>query len=78
MKAIRSPIEVITSPNGVPARLRWKGEWVQVERRINAWVIQGVWWSDEVRREYMRVLTTIGAVEIYRQGDSWWSSRVLD
>jgi len=78
MKAIRSPIEVITSPNGAPARLRWKGEWVQVERRINAWVIQGVWWSDEVRREYMRVLTTIGAVEIYRQGNSWWLSRVLD
>ena len=78
MKGRPLPVEVLMSKKGVPARLRWKGEWVHVERRINAWVIQGVWWSDEVRREYVRVLTTIGAVEIYRQGDSWWLSRVLD
>ena len=78
MKAVRSPIEVITSPNGMPARLRLKGQWVPVERLITAWVIQGVWWSDEVRREYLRVLTSIGVVEVYREGDHWWLSRVLD
>ena len=72
------PVEVIASGNGSPARLRLKGQWVQIESQIASWVIQGVWWSDEVHREYMRVLTSIGAVEIYRQGDTWWLSRVLD
>lgn len=73
-----SPVEIIASRNGAPARLRLKGQWVQVERRITSWVIQGGWWSDEVRREYMRVLTSLGAVEVYREGDNWWLSRILD
>ena len=78
MNRKRLPVEVVVSGNGALVRLHWKGRWTHVERRINAWVIQGQWWSDEVRREYMRVLTTIGVVEVYRQGDSWWLSRVLD
>lgn len=78
MNPKRLPVEVIASGNGSPARLRLKGHWAPIEQHIASWVIQGQWWSDEVHREYMRVVTSIGAAEVYREGGSWWLSRVLD
>ncbi len=74
----REQIQVVVAGNGIPTRLCWQGQWVKVECLINAWVVQGLWWSTEVRREYVRLLTAIGAVEIYRQGEHWWFSRTLD
>lgn len=78
MNRRRLPVDVEMSREGTLERLRWKGQWTRVERRVTAWVIQGQWWSAEVRREYMRVLTTTGVVEVYREGDTWWLSHVLD
>ncbi len=78
MKRRRLPVKVERAENNAPAWLFWKGNRSQVECRMNAWVIQGRWWGDEVRREYVQLLTSLGAVEIYREANHWWLSRTLD
>ncbi len=78
MNRKRLPVEVVAAENGLPTRLRLKGRWLPIEQQITSWVIQGQWWSSEVRREYIRVLTSIGTAEVYREGGNWWLSRVLD
>ncbi len=78
MKRRRLPVKVERSKSGALGKLCWKGHWSPVERQVNAWVIQGQWWSNEVRRHYIQLVTSNGVVEVYRDGDGWWLSSVLD
>lgn len=50
----------------------------RVERLLEAWVVEGRWWGREERRDYVRLLTDRATVELYRRGDAWRLTRILD
>lgn len=50
----------------------------RVRNLLDAWVVQGKWWSDEERRVCFRVATDGGIMEIYRSGDEWRLARLED
>lgn len=48
-------------------------------RQLNDfWILQGRWWAREERRVYFRAETPRGLVELYRSGDGWTLSRLMD
>jgi hypothetical protein len=65
MKWIDEPIEVDTC-KGWPVRYRRGPSTVHVRDVVKLWVYQTRWWAREERREYFRLATTAGVVDIYR------------
>ncbi len=59
-------------------RLRYGRSIHEVERLVEAWVVEGRWWGEAERREYVRVLTDRATLELYRTGGAWRLSRVID
>ena len=45
---------------------------IQVFRRIDFWVVQSGWWSDEIRRIYLLLETDVGLLEVFTDGDGYW------
>lgn len=77
MKRREMPVEVETEA-GRPRAIRWARHRLEVERIVETWVVQGRWWACEECRVYWRVLTRHGVLDLYRRGDHWRLSRVLD
>ncbi len=71
------PVEVEVA-KGWPVFVNWNGRKHRVQNMIDVWVVQGKWWADEERRVYFRVATTGGTFDIFRSGDDWVLSKVLD
>ena len=78
MKYKRARVEIAVSADGRMKHLRWNSRRVDIKQQVNTWVIQGYWWREEIRREYVQLHTSGGMVEIYREEGIWWLSRMLD
>lgn len=69
---------MVETRGGRPTRLRLRGRWLPVLDVVDAWVIQGRWWSREERRLYVRARTPAGTYDVcYRQG-RWELAAVVD
>lgn len=77
MKHVMAPIEVEVK-EGRPVRVRYERGTYIVRRILDTWVVEGRWWACEVRRYYFRLLTDRGTLDVYRSGEGWVLSRVLD
>lgn len=58
--------------------IRWRKRVFRVSEILERWVSQSKWWADEERRFYLRVLTSAGVLEIYRCGERWVLSRIME
>jgi hypothetical protein len=77
MKRRFQPVEVEVT-KGWPVLVNWNGHRHRVQHLVDAWVVQGRWWTEEERRVYFRVHTTGGTLDIFRSGDDWVLSKVQD
>ena len=77
MKKYSEPIQVRAERNR-PVSLRWRQRTHQVTALHDCWVLQTRWWEREERRCYYLLATTAGDMEVYRCGDQWVLSRLLD
>lgn len=77
MKLLSLPIDV-RSRRGRPEQLYWKGRTVNVQQIADFWILQSRWWAKEERRIYFRAETSRGLAEIYRTGQQWVLSRIMD
>ena len=77
MKAYSEPIEV-TPSQGRPDTIRWRRRTYCVEKILDFWIAQSRWWDREERRLYFLIQTNHSIMEIYRLGDSWTLSRLVD
>lgn len=60
---------LLETRDGRPSRVRIRGRWLPVLDVVDAWVIQGRWWSQEERRLYTRLRTHAGTFDLcYRMG----------
>lgn len=72
------PATFLETRDGRPSRLCLRGRWLPVLEVVDAWVIQGRWWSREERRLYTRLLTPAGTLDLcYREG-RWELAGVVD
>lgn len=77
MKLLSLPIQV-DALRGRPKQIRWKNRTVPVSQLADFWVLQSRWWAAEERRVYFRAETPRGLVELYRSGERWVLSRIMD
>lgn len=77
MKRRTEEIQVRTA-RGWPVAIRRGGRQYRVRELLDVWVVQGQWWSDEQKRVCFRLRTDRGIVEIYRSGERWVLSKVMD
>jgi hypothetical protein len=61
-----------------PHRVFWRGSVFNIEKLVDVWVSHRTWWGNEERRVYMRLLTDRGTIDIYRSGEFWMLSRMVD
>ena len=50
---------------GVPQQLVWRGRAYRVLRPTARWVVRGHWWTTEVQRHYVSVVTDGGYFILY-------------
>ncbi len=50
----------------------------RVREPLDVWVVQGRWWGEEEKRVFFRLRTDRGEVEVYRSGERWVLSKVMD
>ena len=65
----RESIEVACEA-GPPVTFRWrKGDYAIVEI-VDRWVLQALWWQEEIRRTYYQVITSkLGVYSLYTDGE---------
>lgn len=71
---------IVDTDGGWPARVEVAGRVYRTGRVLDAWVLEGGWWTGETeRRVYFRLLTRCGAtLEVYRSELDWRLARILD
>ena len=77
MKAYCEPIEV-TPSRGQPDAIRWRKRTYRVEKILDYWIAQNKWWDREEKRVYLLLQTDGSTMEVYRVGNSWTLSRLVD
>ena len=87
MKSILEPVTVKHQRNR-PYLIRWRGSLYEVRLILDWWVVQSNWWtSQEERRIHFRVAVRpliisggaqTGVLELYRSGNDWMLTRLID
>lgn len=77
MKHRTEPIDVVLA-GGRPAMIRVGARRLRVVCVVDSWVVQGRWWEHEERRNYYRLETRGGVMDVYEGGGQWYLSKVLD
>jgi len=64
----------VVCSRGLPTQVEWRGQVYRVERILSRWIIQGHWWSTEVQRYYLSLLTEAGLFIVFHDqvGDRWY------
>jgi len=64
---------------GHPVTFRWrKGDYAIVEI-VDRWVLQTLWWQEEIRRTYYQVITSkLGVYSLYTDGEAWYLDTAID
>jgi hypothetical protein len=58
--------------------VRLRGRWLPVLDVVDAWVIQGRWWSREERRLYVRLRTIPGTYDLCYRDGRWEVAGTVD
>jgi hypothetical protein len=84
VRRLMTPVEVRLHA-GRPVSVRWhephepRPRLGRVARILDDWDYVGRWWEREVRRHYLLLETDEGrTLELYREGEAWWLSRLSD
>lgn len=80
-KLIGEPITVHQNKSSTITAFIWRKRLYRVEEVINWWREPSEWWNGKVMRLFIRVNarnTSIGTYELYKCGEEWFLSRVLD
>lgn len=77
MRLYLEPIDVDISARQL-RRVHWRRQVFSVREVLERWISQTKWWSSEEKRLYFRLLTSDGILEIYRSGEQWVLSRIMD
>ena len=81
VKLIGEPVKVHPKESSLITAFIWRKRLYRVVEVINWWREPVDWWNGNTMRFFIRVVATnssTGAYELYRMGDSWFLSRVLD
>jgi hypothetical protein len=80
-KLIGETIKVNLSKNSVLTAFIWKKRLYRVNEIINWWREPSDWWNGKAMRFFVRLNATnssTGTYELYKMGDEWFLSRILD
>jgi hypothetical protein len=81
VKLIGEPIKVHPREGSLVTAFIWRKRLYRVDEIVSWWREPSDWWNGNTMRFFIRVVatnTSTGAYELYRMGDSWFLSRVLD
>ena len=80
-KLIGEPIKVHLSKSSVLTAFIWRKRLYKVHEVISWWREPSDWWNGKAMRFFVRVNATsssTGTYELYKLGEEWFLSRVLD
>lgn len=76
MALINEPISVLPDtaiPPILPKEISWRGKKVDIQTCLTHWRLESGWWHQDDRRDYFRVTSAIGRLELcYRHIDAQW------
>ncbi|MBS1911826.1 MAG: hypothetical protein JST22_07555 [Bacteroidetes bacterium] len=72
--------EVAVEPaHRMPRVVIWRKRRYIVRAMIDFWIAEGEWWtSSPMRRNYLRLDTDGGTMELFKAGETWHLSRISD
>ena len=75
----RELINVTTSEAGHPTAFRWRKGDHAIAEIIDRWILQTLWWEEEIRRTYYQVITSkFGIYSLYTDGEAWYLDTAID
>ena len=80
-KLIGEPVKVHEDKDALPDAFIWRKKFYRVNQVLGWWREPDEWWHGKAVRLFVRVEATranTGAYELYRLGEQWFLSRVLD
>jgi hypothetical protein len=80
-KLIGEPVKVHEGKDALPDAFVWRKRLYRVDEVVGWWREPSEWWNGQETRFFIRVNATnssSGTYELYRLGESWFLSRVLD
>ena len=80
-KLIGEPVKVHRKENSAITAFIWRKRFYRVNEVIGWWREPADWWNGKTVRFFVRVNATnssTGTYELYKLGDAWFLSRVLD
>ena len=80
-KLIGEPIKVHMEEGSSITAFIWRKRLYRVNEIISWWREPAEWWNGKAMRLFVRVTATnssTGAYELYKLGEAWFLSRVLD
>ena len=80
-KLIGEPIKVHQDGDSLVTAFIWRKRLYKVTEILDWWREPSEWWNGKAMRLFFRVNATnsgTGTYEIYKLGESWFLSRVLD
>ncbi len=80
MKIIEESIIVTCTTAGKPSTVRWRGTEHPVHSIADYWCVRSYWWSRDIHRRYLRLITTGGVMDVYVDvtGGGWTLYRIPD
>ncbi|MFC2062761.1 DUF6504 family protein [Chloroflexota bacterium] len=80
-KLIGEPVKAHQNSKSMPTAFIWRKRLYRVLEVIGWWREPSEWWDGKATRLFMRVSarnTSTGIYELYKLGEEWFLSRVLD
>ena len=80
-KIIGEPIKVHQKKDSMLTAFIWRKRLYRVIDVLNWWREPAEWWNGKAMRLFLRVTarnSSTGTYELYRLGEAWFLSRVLD
>ena len=80
-KLIGEPVKAHTNKDSVVVAFIWRKRLYRVIEVLSWWREPSEWWNGKAMRLFVRVNakhSSIGTYELYKLGEGWFLSRVLD
>jgi hypothetical protein len=80
-KLIGEPVKVYKGKDALPDAFVWRKRLYRVNEVMSWWREPSEWWDGQGARFFIRVNaknSSSGTYELYKLGESWFLSRVLD
>jgi hypothetical protein len=80
-KLIGEPVKVLQNKGSMMTAFIWRKRTYRVQEIVSWWREPSDWWHGKAMRLFIRVNaqnTSTGTYELYKLGEQWFLSRVLD